>query len=92
MIKGIGIILIVLGHCIQYGSGANFFEYQLFYSSIVFRVIYSFRMPEFMIISGFLFWYSSEKQDGVKLVLSKIKSFGVPIVGNHRFFQLNNHK
>ena len=49
--KGIAIVLVVIGHTIQYSyQGDN-----AFFDNIVFRWIYSFHMPLFMIISGYLF-------------------------------------
>ena len=53
--RGIAIFLVILGHCIQCGSGAEYNQNQLFFDDVVFQFIYSFHMPLFMIISGFLF-------------------------------------
>ena len=46
-LKGILIILVILGHSIQY----KIMDYQ---HDVLFRVIYSFHMPLFFLISGFL--------------------------------------
>lgn len=46
-LKGILIILVILGHSIQY----KMMDYQ---HDVLFRVIYSFHMPLFFLISGFL--------------------------------------
>lgn len=43
--KSLGIILVVIGHCIQYGSGSLYFEKELFFDNTLFKVIYSFHMP-----------------------------------------------
>ena len=40
--KGILIILVVLGHAIQYSGNGNWEDSQLFFDDIVFRAIYSF--------------------------------------------------
>lgn len=48
-LKGIAILLVVIGHVIV----AIFGEEQAKYN-LVFRICYSFHMPLFMIISGFL--------------------------------------
>lgn len=53
IIKGIAIILVVLGHCIQFGSA--FSTNLLFFKSSIFIAIYSFHMPLFMLISGYFF-------------------------------------
>lgn len=50
-LKGIAIILVLMGHIIQYifwNSSANFF------SDDIFKYIYGFHMPLFMLICGFL--------------------------------------
>lgn len=47
VLKGIAILLVVLGHTIQY-SEANFDD------NFLYRIIYSFHMPFFMFISGYL--------------------------------------
>lgn len=53
-LRGFAILLVVLGHCIQY-SDIDFDEILLF------RVIYSFHMPLFMFISGYVSFFSNEK-------------------------------
>lgn len=55
LIKGIAIFLVVFGHSIQYASGAHFLKTDSYYMDFVFKVIYSFHMPLFSLISGFLF-------------------------------------
>lgn len=57
-LKGIAIILMLVGHCIQYGSGSVFLIDELYWENAVMKVIYSFHMPLFIAISGYLFWYS----------------------------------
>lgn len=44
-VRGLAILLVVLGHGIQYG-------YSDFDNNLIFRMIYSFHMPLFMLISG----------------------------------------
>ena len=55
VIKGIAIILVVIGHCIQFGSGRACLESEDFFNDPLFKFIYSFHMPLFMLISGYLF-------------------------------------
>lgn len=55
IIKGLAIFLVILGHCIQCGSGNGFCQSQLFFEDSLYRFIYSFHMPLFMMISGFLY-------------------------------------
>ena len=63
-IKGLAMILTVFGHAIQNGSGAEFYENQLYFDNSMFKFIYSFHMPLFMLVSGYLFSYSIK--DSVK--------------------------
>jgi fucose 4-O-acetylase-like acetyltransferase len=61
--KGIAIFLVVWGHCLQYAANASYD----FFSNEVFIVIYSFHMPLFMFISGYLFFLTQ-----------KTRAFGLP--------------
>ena len=47
--------MVVLGHCIQYGSGNDFLYSAGYYTNTLFRTIYAFHMPLFSLISGYLF-------------------------------------
>lgn len=58
IIRGFAIFLVVLGHCIQEGSGLSFRTNQSYWSDEFYQFIYSFHMPLFMILSGY-FAYSS---------------------------------
>ena len=72
--RGVAIYLMVLGHCIQYATPLDY----NFHGNIVFRVIYGFHMPLFMILSGYLFWYSLQKYDLLHGIISKIKGIMIP--------------
>jgi acyltransferase len=61
--KGIGIILVLIGHILPTNS-------------IVFKIIYSFHMPLFFIISGFLF--DKDKYTLKGLVKKKFKIYIIP--------------
>lgn len=78
-IKGILILLVIIGHCIQYGNGYYYLDNELFYNDFMFRSIYSFHMPMFMIVSGYLFCFSNNKPLQV-VMLSKLKTIGAPFV------------
>ena len=77
--KGFLIILVVLGHSIQYSLGYNWLTSQKFFDDVVFKTIYSFHMPLFMLISGYLF-YNSNKKDFKSLLVSKLKAIGIPML------------
>jgi fucose 4-O-acetylase-like acetyltransferase len=77
--KGILIIIVVLGHSIQYSFGEEWLTSGKFFENIVFKIIYSFHMPLFMMISGYLF-YNSNKKNFKQLVTSKLKVIGIPML------------
>ena len=58
VLKGFGIIMVVLGHCIQSGSGAEYLGNTGYFEDRWYQFIYSFHMPLFMIISGYYAWNS----------------------------------
>lgn len=75
--KGVAIVLMLYGHCIQYccaGSEVDFFE------NIVFKTIYSFHMPLFMLISGYLFYFSFQKRGLKELLIHRVQSLVQPII------------
>lgn len=69
VVKGFAIFLMLWGHCIQYCSlnSFNFFE------NIVFKIIYTFHMPLFMIVSGYLFYFSFQKRELKELITHRAK-------------------
>jgi fucose 4-O-acetylase-like acetyltransferase len=75
-LKGIAIFLVVYGHCIQYaGNGKN-----NFFHDPVFIFIYSFHMPLFMMISGWVFFYSFYEKSLNGIVSNKFKKLVVPVI------------
>jgi len=48
-LKGIGIILVIVGHIVQFIYEPLMYEY-----NILFRIIYSFHMPLFFVVSGYV--------------------------------------
>lgn len=77
--KGLLIILVVLGHAIQYSFGIEYTKSEDFFSNIVFKTIYSFHMPLFMLISGYLF-HNSNKKDFKTLMVTKLIAIGIPMI------------
>lgn len=53
-LRGLAIILVVLGHSLQYTNTD-------FDNNILFRIIYSFHMPLFMFISGYVTFFGQDK-------------------------------
>ena len=75
MIRGVACFLMLWGHCIQHGYNTDaFFENKLF------KFIYSFHMPLFMLISGYCFSYSFNKRNRSDLILYKVKTLLHPIL------------
>ncbi len=74
-IRGIAVIFVLWGHCIQYGmvAAGDFFE------NPIFKAIYSFHMPLFMLVSGYLFFYSAKKTLK-ELLVSRFRSLGYPLL------------
>lgn len=66
-LKGLSIILVVVGHAIQY----NICDYNV---NPFFNIIYSFHMPLFMFISGYVAFLTIDikgAKDGLNLVIKK---------------------
>ena len=78
MLKAFAIILVVLGHCIQFGSGMEYLNSEQFFDNPLFKIIYTFHMPLFMLISGFLFAYSY-KGKWLRCVKRRIQTLVVPM-------------
>ena len=77
IVKGLAIFLMIWGHCIQYcvaNSNVDYSENQ------VFKCIYSFHMPLFMLISGYLFFYSFSKRNLKELLIHRTQTLLQPIV------------
>ena len=75
MVRGFATFLVIWGHAIQYGgSEADFFENKLFI------YIYSFHMPVFLLISGFLFSKSIHRRNFADNLKNKTLRIAVPAV------------
>lgn len=80
VVKGFSILLVVLGHSINYGNGVDYLRHEAFYDNFLFKVIYSFHMPIFMIVSGYLFYNSLTRKTASTIILSRIRMLLVPIL------------
>ncbi|WP_378950765.1 acyltransferase family protein [Pelosinus sp. sgz500959] len=78
-IKGITIILMVLGHCIQYGSGGDYYLNAQYFENPLFKIIYSFHMPLFMLVSGYLFYYTMKKYSAKEVMKSRLTKVILPL-------------
>lgn len=76
LVKGTAIFLMLWGHCIQY-CGLDTIDC---FEDTVFKMIYSFHMPVFMMVSGYLFCYSFQKRNLEDLLARRMRSMLHPIV------------
>ena len=86
--KGLLIFLVVWGHSIQMGFGYEYGEAGLYMWDVIYRAIYSFHMPLFMAISGYLFYYSNKKAFK-EVISSRLKSIGIPYLTYCTIFVLS---
>lgn len=80
ILKGIAIILVIFAHCIQFGSGPDYLKTQAFFDNYIFKLIYSFHMPLFMLISGYLFYYTIQKHSFMYNLKKRFYGLLVPII------------
>lgn len=73
-IKGFLIVLVVLGHCIQYIYSPKQYD-----NNTVFRIIYSFHMPLFMFISGYLAFRPNKNID-ITWLKKRAKNLVLPFI------------
>ena len=70
ILRGVAVFLMIWGHCVQYciPVGIDFFE------NFIFKFIYSFHMPLFMLISGYLFNSSLNKRSLNEIITHRVSS------------------
>lgn len=78
--KAVAIILVIIGHAIQYSNGMIYRTSEAFYDNLVFKMIYSFHMPLFMVISGYLTWGSYQRHGGEKTLINRLRDLAPPIL------------
>lgn len=70
IVKGFAIFLMIWGHCIQLCYTHTTLD---FFDNFVEKAIYSFHMPLFMLVSGYLFYFSFAKRPLTELILHRSK-------------------
>lgn len=80
VVKGLAIIMVVFTHSIQWGSGSTFYHERLFFDDWLFKFIYGFHMPLFMVVSGYLFWGTICRHKPMEVAMSRLRSLLLPIV------------
>lgn len=78
--RGLAVVLMIFGHCLQYGSGEAYLTNAEFYSNRVFEFIYSFHMPLFMVVSGLLFEATIRKYSFLENIASRFTKILLPII------------
>jgi fucose 4-O-acetylase-like acetyltransferase len=78
--KAVAILLVVLGHSVQYGNGATYLETGNFFDNQLFRWIYGVHMPLFMIISGHLSKRAIAFKSTAELLKEKSRTLLIPVV------------
>lgn len=75
--KGFAILLVIIGHCIDGYKDAELFKQYTFIFNSLHYFIYSFHMPLFFMISGYLFFYAYKNITIKKLIEKLIDLAGV---------------
>lgn len=92
LLRGFAILLVILGHCIQEGSGTAFHENSSYFYDKLYQLLYSFHMPLFMLISGYFAWIgmskASEASKRRRLLKRRSLSLLLPVLAWTVFEQL----
>lgn len=88
-IKGLAIYLVIFGHVLQ---EFHHFPAMSFFANPIYEAIYTFHMPLFAAISGYLFGLSSDKYSVWQIVKSRIHSLLLPgfLWGTILYFAFRN--
>lgn len=77
IVKAVAMILVILGHAIQLGSGlGNMTALNLWIE----RFLLSFHMPLFMLVSGYLFYFSMQRHSTTEIFRKRLLMCGIPIL------------
>ena len=80
VVKGITISLVVFAHCIQFGAGPEALSSGAHFNHWLFKLIYTFHMPVFMIVSGYLFYYSVGRYSTYDVVKKRFSRLLLPVI------------
>lgn len=79
-IKGIAILLVLVGHAIQYCYGAEYFVQGTYFGNPIFKFIYTFHMPLFMAVSGYLLAHTLSHRTEREVAVRRLRQLGIPIL------------
>lgn len=73
-VKAFAIVCMVLGHCIQFGSGSHFEQEELYFLNPVFKFIYSFHMPLFSLSAAIYLPFRWKEEVGRRISERKLRA------------------
>lgn len=79
LVRAFAIITVIIGHSIQFGSGSVYYSGKCL-ENPVFKFIYSFHMPLFMLLSGYLFYQTLRGHSFSANVRSRFTTLFIPII------------
>lgn len=79
-VRGVAILLMLLGHAVQYGMGEEYLMSESYYANPLFKYIYGFHMPLFALVSGYFFWQSASRRSLPALLRKIAVQLFLPIV------------
>ena len=79
-IKGVAILLVLVGHAIQYCYGAEYFLQGAYYCNPIFKFIYTFHMPLFVAVSGYLLQQTLTHRTELEVAKRRLRQLGLPIL------------
>ena len=79
-IKGVAILLVLVGHAIQYCYGAEYFQQGTYFGNPIFKFIYTFHMPLFMAVSGYLLQQTLTHRTELEVAKRRLRQLGLPIL------------
>lgn len=77
MLKTLGIILMIVGHCVVFGCGV---DNKFGNRNIIHHYIYSFHMPLFALVSGYLFYFSVSKRTMKEIFKTRVEGIIIPLI------------
>ena len=72
--------MVLVGHAIQYCYGAEYFLQGAYYCNPIFKFIYTFHMPLFMAVSGYLLQQTLTHRTELEVAKRRLRQLGLPIL------------
>ncbi len=79
IIRGLASVLVIFGHTIADFRGQTNLITGAYYENPLYRAVYSFHMPLFALVSGYLFYFSVVKYDTSSLLKKRLAQIIVPL-------------